>query len=386
MEAFQPSNKDSRGRRKTSPHADEFYSRHIHSLKDPALEAEINRIAERLSGARSSQSTANELALKEKLYAKCMKFFFITGQNVSIDFEDASHYGSYTKIDDIFIEALKETIDHYDASEGNERSFTHMVRFYYDKRKIDAAYLAAEEDSAFGGSDTGALISLNDQVRRNDDGSTTLEDLVPSPDNDGDYGAPLDQTWVEIDEREIVGVADALEETALIEDFSTDDASGYAADRVDERILLRLLTIITGFLGKSGREANETRKLYTKMFFSETVTRTTKVRVEGELAPLQKLEKALFASIELPFQDSYTVLRCRTIKQLWKTEFIDGISEVGRPFNDIASKSDLAPGYSWTLPGKAYISYLNSIGRAASDALVSQQRARYDELLRALRS
>ena len=385
MEETAATNKDARGRRKSSPAAAIAYSRRIHNVNDPdgLAEDEINKLAKRLDRARSSGSVAQQLALKEKLVSKCMRFFYITGQNVSVRADGVKHEGSYAQVDGIFIETLVKAVNDYDASRG---VFTHMLRFVYSRKVEDAAYRAAREDTVYGGGDDSAPISLDAQARRNDDDSTTIGDLVSSHEDAENSDMSVDTCWDEADEREIVGAVDALEETGYLEGDDIESHLGDAADAVDDVILLKTISLITGFLGKSGRAANDARKLYTRMFFSETLTRMTKVRVEGELGPLRRREKGLFGAVELPFQDSYTIARCRTISQLWESDFVDGVPELRRPYNDDPAKRDVAPDYGWTLPGAVFISYLESIGRAASDPLVSQQRSHYEKLLQALRS
>ena len=385
MEETTATNKDARGRRKSSPAATVVYSRRIHNVNDPdgLAEDEINKLARRLDRARSSGAVAQQLALKEKLVSKCMRFFYITGQNVSARADGVKHEGSYAQVDGVFIEILAKAVNDYDASKG---VFTHMLRFVYSRKVEDAAYKAAREDTVYGGGDDSAPISLDAQARRNDDDSTTVGDLVPSPEDAGDQNTPIDSCWDEVDEREIVSSVDALEESGSLQNDDIESHLGDVADAVDDVILLKIISLITGFLGKSGRAANDVRKLYTRMFFSETLTRITKVRVEGELDPLRRREKGLFGAVELPFQDSYTVTQCRTIPQLWESDFIDGVPEVRKPYCDDPSKRDVAPDYGWTLPGAVFVSYLESIGRPASDPLVSQQRSHYEKLLQALKS
>ena len=190
----------------------------------------------------------------------------------------------------------------------------------------------------------------------------------------------------EEDSREIVDATNALEEEGAIAGVGDNEAFALRADAIDNAILLKTISLISGFLGKSGRAANDTRKLYTRMFFSETLTRVTKVSTEGELAPLQKNEKELLGAVELPFQDTYTAEDCRTIMELWSVDFAEGVPPIRRPLNDRVDKLDESPDYSWTLPATVFISYLKLQGMAASNALVSQQRSHYDELMHALKS
>lgn len=377
---------DARGRRKSSPAANEFYGRRIHQVDDPdgSLEAEINRIAKRYGKAKAVGAISQQIALKERLVAKCMRFYFITGPNVGTREDGILHEGGYAQVDDIFIDALLKTIDNHDASEG---LFTHQLANKYAMMRVDAAYKAAKKDTEYGGGITGAPIMLDAPVRRNDDGSTTVGDLVRVCD-EVDPVASDGSSWQEEEEdlREVVDATDALEEKGAIEGVDSNEMFSIQPDAIDNAILLKTISLISSFLGKSGRAANETRKLYTRMFFSETLTRVVKVSTEGELAPLQKNERSLFGAVELPFQDTYTTEECRTIKNLWSVTFVEGVPPVRRLLNDCADKLDEAPDYSWTLPATVFMSYLKSLGMAASDALVSQQRAHYDGLLHALKA
>ncbi len=395
MDAAATTNKDARGRRKSSPSANMIYSRKIHNINDPngVTENEINKLARKMVRARLSGSDAQQLALKEKLVTKCMKFFFITGQNVASRSDGVKHEGDYAQVDGIFIEALIKAADNYDASKG---TFTHMLRFVYSRKVQDAAYKAAREDTVFGGGDDSAPISLDASARRNGDGSTTVGDLISFPEYVDDLDSPSEEAkgydtsigsyWDDADEQEIVSAVDMLEEAGSLKGYDIESHLENCADAIDDVILLKTISLITSFLGKSGRSANDARKLYTRMFFSETLTRITKIRVEGELEPLSRREKMLFGTVELPFQDSYTIMKCRTILQLWETGFVDIVPDVRRTYNDDPSKNDVDSDYGWTLPGTVFISYLESIGRPASAPLISQQRSHYQKLLQALRS
>lgn len=389
MAAESTANVDARGRRKSSPAANEFYARKILQVDDPdgSLEDEINRIAKRYGKAKAAGAISQEIALKERLVAKCMRFYFITGPNVGTREDGVLHEGDYAQVDDIFIDALLKTIDSHDASIG---LFTHQLANKYAMMRTDAAYKAARQDTEYGGSITSAPIMLDAPARRNDDGkSTTVGDLVAvcvDAEHSGETDESFSQQEREEDLRETVDATDALEEEGAIAYIDGGEAFAVQADAIDNAILLKTISLISGFLGKSGRAANDTRKLYTRMFFSETLTRVTKVSTEGELAPLQKNEKELLGAVELPFQDTYTAERCRTIMELWAVDFVEGVPQIKRPLNDRVDKLDEPPDYGWNLPAKVFVAYLESLGTAASDALVSQQRSHYDKLLHALKS
>ncbi len=367
-------------RRKSSPSASMVYSHKINNLEDPhgTKEEEINRIARRLSKARNRGEKAQVIVLRERLITKCMKFFYITGDNVAYREDCVIHEGHYSQVDETFMEALLKVADRYDSRYG---LFTHMLRNKYALMRTDEAYKAADEDTRFGGGETGAPISLQGRARRNDDDSTTIEAITGEYDEERE---DVGEEGTDAFNHDTIPAYEALEESGEIESHETQYAPEDSADAVDDAILLQTISLITGFLGKTGKAANEARKLYTKMFFSETLTRVTKTRAEGELAPIERRQSALFATVELPFQDTYTVDECRSVRQLWSTQFVEGVPAVRRPLNDDPNKFDAAPDFGWRIPARFYVAYLNQIGRAGSDALVSQQRANYENLLASL--
>lgn len=347
----QNANVDARGRRKSSPAAELLYSHKIRNINDPggALEEEINKTAKRLCRAKAAGNVSRQLVMRQKLASKCMSFFYVTGVNVSACNGSMEREGQCSQFDDIFIDTLMQVIDTYDANKG---SFTHMLRMKYAHKRTDAAYAAAKEDTQFGGGNTSAPLSLDAALRQDDDGSSAVVDVIPGC-------ASAAQAEDAAEERDLSGSAHLI-------------------------IMLKTVSLISEFLGKTGRAANDTRKLYTKMFFSETLTRVTKLHAEHELAELEQQERIFFKAVEILFQDSYTVDKCRTIKQLWQTEFVEGVRAIERPFSGDTSRPGASPDYGWHLPAKVYISYLQSIGESSSNASVSQQRSRYQELLKEL--
>lgn len=367
------SNLDARGRRKSSPSASQFYSRRIHNIDDPdgALEEEINRLAKRFVRTKAAGNLSRSIMLRERLATKCLRFFYITGDNVLEREDGILHEGGFAQVDDIFLEAVTQVIDKYDSSRGE---FTHMLRSKFKYKKDDAAFAAAREDTIFGGGTQGAPISLDAQIRRNDGDSTAL--------SDGYIEAGVGARWREADGQGLVNMVEALEEEGELQ--GKGPVAIEPVESFEDVVLLELISLIDDFMGRAGRAANDTRKLYTRMFFSETLTRVTKLRTIGEIPPLERRERQLLKAVELPFQDSYTAEACRTIMQLWKTPLAAGIKEPLRPLNDDPGKSDISPDYAWTLPASVYLSYLRGTGRAASDVLVSQQRGHYEDLLASL--
>ena len=388
MSDYPDSSLDARGRRKTSPAANEFYSRKILTVDGfgGAKEDEINRIAKRLLRARAAGSVSQELALKGKLVEKCMRFYYTTGDNVGVRDDGVLHEGSYAQIDDCFIDALMYTVERYDASRG---LFTHMFTNQYVYTCRTKAYDAARGDSALGGSKVSAPILLDAPVRENDDKTTTVGDLVKVYDDEG-YDQVVSEgesSREDEDLRKTIDAVDALEQEDRLLDKEVDEVViRQDDDSVDDVILVKTLSLITGFLGKTGKAANDTRKLYTRMFFSETLTRVTKLRTEGELAPLVRQEKGLFGAAELPFLDTYTIEPCRTIVKLWSVDFVEGVPLARKPSASAGERVESTFNYGWTLPGSVFVAYLKSLGKAASDQLVSQQRSHYEELLGALRA
>lgn len=66
---------------------------------------------------------------------------------------------------------------------------------------------------------------------------------------------------------------------------------------------------------------------------------------------------------------------------IWLVGFVEGVPAISMVLNDDPGKDDRPQDYSWTLPASVFIAYLKSLGRAASDQLVSQQRGRYVAIL-----
>ena len=328
----------------SSPSADLIHSHKIRSVNDPGgtREAEINKLAKKIARLDPERDSARIFFLREKLVSSAMSFFFVTGDNVETREDSVTHQGHYAQVDELFIDVLLKVLDTYNPDKG---LFTHMLKKKYKYARLDAATAAAQEDTALGGSAEGAPQSLDEKAWRDGDDSATVADVTSA------------------ESPSIVGVDD---------------------DHADEALLLNVISLITGFLGKSGKAANETRKLYTKMFFSETLTRIVKTRGEGELGGLERQQKGLFNAVEMGFQDSYTSSPCRSIHQLWMTDFVDGIPPITMVLNDDPKKEDRQQDYSWTLPATVFVSYLKKLGRAASDQLVSQQRGHYEELLESL--
>ena len=349
--------------RTSSPSADLIHSHKIRSVDDPGgtREAEINKLAKRLARLNPEKDSARILFLREKLVSSAMSFFYVTGDNVETREDGITHQGHYTQVDELFIDVLMKVVDAYDPEKG---LFTHMLRNRYRYARLDAAIAAAAEDTVLGGGEEGSPLSLDENAWRGGDSSTTVADIA---------GAKLPF----VNGGALVDRSSSPQAAFLIEGESNDDLA-------DEALLLNVISLITGFLGKSGKAANETRKLYTKMFFSETLTRIVKTRGEGELGGLERQRKGLFNAVEIGFQDSYTQTPCRTILQLWRTGFVEGVPAISMVFNDDPRKEDLPQDYSWTLPASIFIAYLKGLGKAASDQLVSQQRGHYERLLESL--
>lgn len=349
--------------RTSSPSADLIHSHKIRSVDDPSgtKEAEINKLAKRLARLNPEKDSARILFLREKLVSSAMSYFYITGDNVETREDGVTHQGHYTQVDELFIDVLMKVVDAYDPGKG---LFTHMLRNKYRYARLDAAIAAAAEDTALGGGEEGSPLSLDEKAWHDGDGSATVADVA---------GTKLSS----VDDGSLLNCDPSPQETNSINSESSDDLA-------DEALLLNVISLITGFLGKSGKAANETRKLYTKMFFSETLTRIVKTRGVGELGGLERQQKGLFNAVEIGFQDSYTQTPCRTILQLWLTGFVEGIPTISMVLNDDPRKEDLPQDYSWTLPANIFIAYLKGLGKAASDQLVSQQRSHYERLLESL--
>ena len=358
MENEPSTSTEKRKRRYSSPHANEFHSHKLHDNGDPKAEEEINALAIKLVLAKKRAARAPErdsarvLFLKEKLISKAMVFFSVMGDNIQVRDDGILHEGHYAQVDDNLVDALLFCVDNYKSTDGE---FAHYLRSKFKYKRLDAAGKAAKEDTDFGGGETGSWRSLEEKISQSSESSSVLGDITGA-------GFSRDDENV----RDTV-VDEGLEGYASEDAFTESEIGRQRDDLAEELFLVKTLSLIAKTMGKTGKKANETRKLYTKMFFSETLTSMVKTRGKGELKGFIRQEKNLFKAVELPFQDTYTLDACRTIIGLWKTGFIEGIPPVKK-------------GY-WKLPAKVFISYLEGLGKPASDALVSQQRKNYDDML-----
>ena len=366
---------------KWSRSASIIFNAKIRNISDPngEREAEINRIAKSMARAQHAGNDARYRSLRLRLVEKCMRFFFVVGQNVSTFDDNGTHFGGFVQINDLFLQVLQEQIEHYRFE--STTPFTHSLRARFKSRRSDAARKQTREDEAFGGGEGREPIRLEDTVRKNDDGSTTLENYIGEEEDFSHlYNDP---SWEEEDARQALTTEEAIEESGSQAENSSAEQRAAQSEIAEDKLLVEILSLIVGFYESTGRKSNEERKQYTRMFFSETLTKTTKLRGEGELAPLIRHEKSLFDSVELPFQDYYTLSRCRTIRELWDVGFIDGIKEVRTP-NDDPDSPFVTPNFKWRIPAKVYIAYMNTQGKSVSDAAISYQRSHYEKLLSAL--
>ena len=149
------------------------------------------------------------------------------------------------------------------------------------------------------------------------------------------------------------------------------------------RCLTEMVDLITRFLESSGKQANITRKFYFRLFFTEFVTRTTKTRSEYDLDDLLAEENRVFKTVDLPFQDTYTKNICRTIQELWDTDFVEGVPPIPRAIG--CDDSESSKYFDWRVPTPFYLRYIKDNDYPASGALLSQQRGHYRKLIQELR-
>lgn len=356
---------DKRGRRTSSPSADLIYNKKLHNVPDSdgALEREINRIAKRYATLSREKDLARWLSLRERLVSKCFNFFYVSGPNVSVREDGVKHLGSYAQVDELFQDAILKVLDRYDASKWQ---FTHMLRRQFANTRFGAAYEAAKYDTRYGGGKDGEPISLQDDSWSAGDGGVSVDQRLGQ--EDGEL------------QRLLNGDAPASSSENRVTPMAGVD-NLTADEKAEELILLELLNLVAAFLGKTGKSANQTRKTYTCMFFSETLAKAVKTRTRGELGAFSAQEKRLFRVANLSFQDTYTCVPCRTIAELHEVEFVEGVPPLGPALRNDAGKWIELPNFKWAVPASFYIGYLESIGMHSSGPLVSQQRKKYEQLL-----
>lgn len=143
----------------------------------------------------------------------------------------------------------------------------------------------------------------------------------------------------------------------------------------DEKIceLTMLFTKITDCL--TGRQNNETKKSYFKLFATESITGAIRLSADNFLLEVHRRD--ILSALKEKFLDYYMAERCRSIDQIQKCpmkkrceveEESQSDSEVSIPFSN-----------------KLYITYLKRMeGKKAGDSAVSMQKKSFEELMKEL--
>lgn len=138
--------------------------------------------------------------------------------------------------------------------------------------------------------------------------------------------------------------------------------------------LTMLFTKITQCL--TGRQNNQTKKEYFKLFATENITETVRASAINN-AFLKKRERDILSSLKEDFLDYYMMDKCRSLKEIRESHMkhhceveigSTDTSEIGIPFSN-----------------KLYIAYLQRKGgKKVGDSAVSMQRNSFRELIKEL--
>ena len=138
--------------------------------------------------------------------------------------------------------------------------------------------------------------------------------------------------------------------------------------------LTMLFTKITQCL--AGRQNNQTKKEYFKLFATENITGTIRVST-ADNAFMKKRERDILSSLKEDFLDYYMMDKCRSLKEIRESHMkhhcevemgSTDTSEIGIPFSN-----------------KLYIAYLQRKGgKKVGDSAVSMQRNSFRELIKEL--
>lgn len=238
--------------------------------------------------------------------------------------------------DDTFLKLSQSALNAYDLAAGIP--FSHFFRYLYSRRKRDA-------------------VTVSDQFNHDANSIEAIGELS----KDGRF------EWGSFDEWDESGyVEDNLEALPAEQVARHDDAAMGKA-------FASFLALIIGFLDHAVDKRDHTldKKLYTRIFFTESITRLVKTRVlEEECKPFEDCEHEVFSSLELPLQDEYMAAICRTIKDIWLSNLREGYGCVDYNHR------------SWRLTNSVIIDYYEQAsGKAVSAQAISQQRGNYRKLI-----
>ena len=306
----------------------EVYTHILKDIENPRIERRINALARQKCRFDPVMDADRISSLKLEYLALCIKFFRVKGKGLT---------GSY---DDTLLELLYEAWDRYDAEKGK---IVHYIRNVYGKRVVSA-----------GNKEKKRLDKLTD---------------YPDEETDGDGFSRSEAKNLRL-------IAEASRQSALASE-----------DNFDEEIqrtsaaFLEVVSLVTGMLDhvEDGVYHTPTTKLYVRMCFTESLTRTVKREAAVDTAQLiyGKHEREAFRAAELPFLDSFMVEVCRTVRALWSSAMREGCGEIFR----VIDKNTVVVNEGWKLPNKVFLDYLaNEKGKDVSAGVISQQRAKFRKM------
>ena len=315
--------------------AEEEYSQDISHriyVADKAACARLNRKARVFKHTSASSDVERARLLKIEAISLIYQALRVRGVGVS------------NGVDETFNKLANSLIDSYDPRTGVPFS-AYFVMIYYMRKK-----------DTLNETDACSIKALRDTPR--DENGLMLDDIYSIEDR-------TSLSSDELSENERFDI-DLVYDVGLRENFVDEDNAAI------EAAFLQILSLIVGFLehAPDKRSYTSDRRLYTRLFFTESMTRAVKTRSSyEECVPFEKHEREVFDAVELPFQDSYLVDACRTIAALWASELKDGYGKVG--FKD----------YKWQLPNDAFRSYMKTKkNKIVGGSTISNQRNNYEDL------
>ena len=286
----------------------------------PDLERKLNRKAnelKRLDGAKDA-----ERIRRLSIETKTLIFeVFAVGRMESAE-----------KYDETFVKLACSALDSFNLS--YRKPFSHYLRFLYSRRRLDPA-------------------NKDDQFFHD---AASFDELLEADPNVEKRVFRYDE-WADNSATPVDGANDSVAEVIRRENETV------------EYEFARFLALIIAFLDHAPdkRDYTDDRKLYTKLFFTEAITRLVKTRDdEDECEPFERHEREIMTSMELPFQDSYMADLCRTILEIWRTDLKPeyGVVEPGN--------------YAWRLGNPVFQHYLETAyNKTVSGAAITQQRGNF---------
>ena len=299
--------------------------------------------------AREANDDALYLALKNDVLISCFKLF-------EVYHEDAAHIRGVSREyhrsagDEWLTDTLLHALDAFDPKRGD---FVNFVLFKYGKT------------------------IMTEGCR--EDGRTKALDYPDGPISSAeDEGA--DAGWNAVKPAE--EARNALE--ADIEKAAELARMAEAPDDYtvrEEALIVELLSLLLAFQDHKPdkRDHTDKQKLYRRLFFTESTTRSVKERPNVyECEPFARHERDVFRAMELPFLDGYMVDTCRSIIALWKSDLKEGFGQI-IPDDRFEKHDQLRRTRAvWTLEADYYIAYIRKAGFGeVGRSGISEQRKKF---------